>query len=88
VILCIESTLTSRLKGKTTLVVDVQSADIMATLLRLKDEYEAYSGRELRMTFAGATEAHLLAHEIAKAGVSVIVTESKPFPSTWEQRRM
>ncbi|KAG1742007.1 hypothetical protein EDB19DRAFT_2038647 [Suillus lakei] len=75
-------------KGKTTLVVDVESADIMATLLRLKDEYEAHSGRELRMTFAGATEAHLLAHEIAKAGVSVIVTQSKPFPSTWEQRRI
>ncbi|KAG1759992.1 hypothetical protein EDD22DRAFT_980832 [Suillus occidentalis] len=75
-------------KGKTTLVVDVESADIMATLLRLKDEYEAHSGRELHMTFAGATEAHLLAHEIARAGVSVIVAESKPFPSTWEQRRI
>ncbi|KAG1849280.1 hypothetical protein DFJ58DRAFT_795038 [Suillus subalutaceus] len=75
-------------KGKTTLVVDVESADIMATLLRLKDEYEAHSGRELRMTFAGATEAHILAHEIARAGVSVIVTQSKPFPSTWEQQRI
>ncbi|KAG2041106.1 hypothetical protein BDR03DRAFT_1089407 [Suillus americanus] len=75
-------------KGKTTLVVDVESADIMATLLRLKDEYETHSGRELRMTFTGATEAHLLAHEIARAGVSVIVTQSKPFPSTWEQRRI
>ncbi|KAG1827620.1 uncharacterized protein BJ212DRAFT_1256353 [Suillus subaureus] len=75
-------------KGKTTLVVDVESADIMATLLRLKDEYEAHSGRELRMTFAGATEAHIIAHEIARAGVSVIVTQSKPYPSTWEQRRI
>ncbi|KAG2121914.1 hypothetical protein DEU56DRAFT_89089 [Suillus clintonianus] len=75
-------------KGKTALVVDVESADIMATLLRLKDEYEAHSGRELQLTFACATEAHLLAHEIAKAGVSVIVTQSKPFPFTWEQRRI
>ncbi|KAG2742359.1 hypothetical protein P692DRAFT_20879650 [Suillus brevipes Sb2] len=74
--------------GETTLVVNVESADIMATLLRLKDEYRAHSGRELRMTFSGATEAHLLAHEIAKAGVSVIVTQSKPYPSTWEQRRI
>ncbi|KAG1803905.1 uncharacterized protein HD556DRAFT_1484520 [Suillus plorans] len=64
-------------KGKATLIVDVESADIMAMLLRLKDEYEAHSGRELHLTFAGATEAHLLAHEI-----------SKPFPSTWEQRRI
>ncbi|KAG2135195.1 uncharacterized protein EDB93DRAFT_1254338 [Suillus bovinus] len=75
-------------QGETMLVVDVESADIMATLLRLKDEYEAHSERELRMTFAGATESHLLAHEIARAGVSVIVTQSKPFPSTWEQRRI
>lgn len=75
-------------KGETTLVVDVESADIMATLLRLKDEYEAHSSRELRLTFAGATEAHILAHEIARAGVSVIVTQSKPFPTTWEQRRI
>ncbi|KAG1832110.1 hypothetical protein EV424DRAFT_1313531 [Suillus variegatus] len=75
-------------KGQTTLVLDVESADIMATLLRLKDEYEAHSGRELHLTFAGATESHLLAHEIARAGVSVIVTQSKPYPSTWEQRRI
>ncbi|KAG1758088.1 hypothetical protein EDD22DRAFT_1000346 [Suillus occidentalis] len=75
-------------KGKTTFVVNVESADIMATLLRLKDEYEAYSGRELHMTFAGATEAHFLVHVIAKAGVSVIVSQSKPYPSTWEQWRI
>ena len=77
-----------RMQGETTLVVDVENADIMATLLRLKDEYETHSGGKLRLTFSGATEAHLLAHEIAKAGVSVIVTQSKPFPETWEQRRM
>ncbi|KAG1735265.1 uncharacterized protein EDB91DRAFT_1250481 [Suillus paluster] len=75
-------------KGKTTLVVDVENADIMATLLLLKDEYEAHSRRELRLTFVGATEAHLIAHEIARAGVSVIVTQGKPFPSAWEQRRI
>ncbi|KAG2046505.1 hypothetical protein BDR06DRAFT_985564 [Suillus hirtellus] len=75
-------------KGQTMLVLDVESADIMATLLRLKDEYEAHSGRELHLTFAGATESHLLAHEIARAGVNVIVTQSRPYPSTWEQRRI
>jgi hypothetical protein len=76
------------IKGEATLVVDVENADIMATLLRLKNEYEAHSGVELHLTFSGATEAHLLAQEIAGAGVSVIVTQSKPFPETWEQRRM
>ncbi|OJA11255.1 hypothetical protein AZE42_05686 [Rhizopogon vesiculosus] len=56
------------LLGETTLVVDVENADIMATLLRLKDEFESHSGRRLRLTFSGGTEAHLLVHEIAKAG--------------------
>jgi len=56
----------------------------MAMLLQFKDEYEANSGRELHMTFTGATEAHILAHEIVRAGMSMIVMQSKPFLSTWE----
>ncbi|KAG1727960.1 uncharacterized protein EDB91DRAFT_1315483 [Suillus paluster] len=63
-------------KGKSTLVVNIENADIMVTLLRLKDEYEGHSGRVLCLTFARATEAHILAHEIVKAGVSVIVTQT------------
>jgi hypothetical protein len=70
------------------LVVHAESADIMATLLNLKAEYEDTTARSLRLTFAGAAEAHLLADEIGKAGVSVILAPSRPFPSTWDQRRM
>ncbi|KAF8447198.1 hypothetical protein L210DRAFT_3525216 [Boletus edulis BED1] len=73
--------------GTATLVVDVNSADIMASLLRLKREYETRLGKTLRMTFAGAIESHLIASDIAHAGVSVIVTQPKPFPTTWDQRR-
>ncbi len=40
------------------------------------------------MTFAGAAEAHLLAAEIGYAGIGVIVVPSRPFPATWELRRM
>jgi hypothetical protein len=60
----------------------------MASLLHLKAEYDHKSNRPLRLTFAGATEAHLLAKEIGDAGVSVILTPSRPFPHTWDQRRM
>ncbi|EGO21300.1 hypothetical protein SERLADRAFT_417630 [Serpula lacrymans var. lacrymans S7.9] len=74
--------------GESTLVVDVDSADIMGTLLLLKAEYEKASGKRLQLTFAGASEAHLIAKEISKAGVSVIVTLPKPFPDTWDQRRI
>lgn len=46
------------------LVIEVGSADIMVTLLKLKAEAEERWGTRMRMVFAGATEAHLLAKEI------------------------
>jgi hypothetical protein len=74
-------------------VVDVESADIMTTLLRIKGEIEhkVYSETNIRknleFTFSGATEAHLLARELKQAGVGVLV-HPRPFPYTWESRRM
>ncbi|KAH7922182.1 hypothetical protein BV22DRAFT_1114028 [Leucogyrophana mollusca] len=70
--------------GSAPLVVAVESADIMSTLLRLKATYPG----ALALTFAGAAEAHLIADEIAQAGVSVVVTSNKPYPWTWDQRRI
>ncbi|KAF5323787.1 hypothetical protein D9619_012926 [Psilocybe cf. subviscida] len=75
-------------RGDMTLVVSVENADIMATLLSLKAEYEESTGQTLEVTFSGGTEAHLLADEIAAAGVSVILTKLRPYPGTWEQRRI
>ncbi|KAF4615672.1 hypothetical protein D9613_012510 [Agrocybe pediades] len=75
-------------KGKMHLVISVESADIMSTLIHLKKEVEDETGDELKMTFSGATEAHLLANQIANAGVSVILTSPRPFPGTWDQRRI
>lgn len=49
---------------------------------------ESTSGSAIQMTFSGASEAHLLAKEIGVAGVGVIVSPARPFPSTWEMRRM
>ncbi|GLB34476.1 putative carbohydrate esterase family 9 protein [Lyophyllum shimeji] len=74
--------------GVIPLVVNVDSADIMATLLNLKSEYERLSGNILRLTFAGASEAHLLAEEIGKAEVSAVLTSPRPYPGYWEQRRI
>jgi hypothetical protein len=48
------------------LVVEVDSADIMASLLILKAEVEDKIGSRMRMVFSGAMEAHLLAEEIGK----------------------
>ena len=60
----------------------------MLALLRLKREVEAESGSSIDMVFAGATEAHLVAEGIAEANVGVIVAPSRPFPRSWERRRM
>ena len=70
------------------MVVGVENADIMATLLELKEEAEKSHRRKIQLTFAGAQEAHLLAKEIGEAGVGVILTSIRPFPHTWESQRM
>jgi hypothetical protein len=54
----------------------------------LKKETEKKSGRTIKLTFAGANEAHLLAKEIGEAGVDVILNPSRPFPGTWKSKRI
>ncbi|KAF7969725.1 hypothetical protein HWV62_26136 [Athelia sp. TMB] len=75
-------------KGKLPLVINVESADIMASLIALKQEVEAHTGHTIAMTFAGASEAHLLAKEIGDNHVGVILTPSRPFPFAWESHRI
>ena len=65
----------------------------MATLLRLKAEVEHKVFTEtklnykLKMTFSGATEAHVLTRELRHANVGVLVYP-RPYPRSWESRRM
>ncbi|KAF8165543.1 hypothetical protein B0H34DRAFT_689508 [Crassisporium funariophilum] len=75
-------------EGVVPLVIDVDSADIMASLLILKADVEDKIGSRMRMVFAGGAEAHLLAEEIGNADVGVILTTARPFPFVWDQRRI
>ncbi|KIJ61333.1 hypothetical protein HYDPIDRAFT_42737 [Hydnomerulius pinastri MD-312] len=75
-------------KGQIPLVVQVQNADIIASLIKLKKEVESSTKIPLKLTIAGATEAHLLAKELGEANVGVILTLSRPFPDTWEMKRI
>lgn len=59
----------------------------MATLLQLKEEIETVSNATLHMVFAGATESHLIAPELAEAGVGVILAPLRSFPRLWDQKR-
>lgn len=69
-------------------MIEVESADAIASLIRLKAEVEEDLDATLKVVFAGATEAHLLAKEIGESGAGVIIAPSRPFPHSWEQRRM
>jgi len=75
-------------KGESPLVINVDSADAMASLIQLKAEVEAAVGNSVQFTFTGATEAHLLAKEIGEAQIGVVLTPPRPFPHSWEQRRI
>ncbi|KAF9006581.1 carbohydrate esterase family 9 protein [Cyathus striatus] len=75
-------------EGVVPLVIEVDSADIMATLLILKTEIENNIGSRMKMVFSGAAEAHLLAKEIGEADVGVILNPVRPFPTVWDQRRI
>ena len=55
----------------------------MATLLGLKYKYE-----ETTLAFSGASEAPLIAKDIALACLSVILISPKPYLDLWEQRKM
>jgi hypothetical protein len=70
------------------LIIEVHNRDHIATLLALKAEVEAATGKKSKWAFTGATESYLLASEIAEAGVAIILSPSRPFPSQWDRRRV
>ncbi|KAI0266867.1 carbohydrate esterase family 9 protein [Gloeopeniophorella convolvens] len=74
--------------GRIPLIIETHSADVIATLIEVKREVEGHTGFPLQVTIAGATEAHLLAAELAEANVGVVLTRARPFPRTWDQRRI
>jgi hypothetical protein len=48
-------------KGKKALLVSADSADIMASIIHLKQEIAESTGYKIRLTFVGGAEAHLIA---------------------------
>ncbi|EPS99813.1 hypothetical protein FOMPIDRAFT_1060582 [Fomitopsis schrenkii] len=75
-------------EGRVTLVVDTDSADIIATLILLKREVEKVYESTVKLTISGGQEAYLLAKEVADAGVGVLQTFSRPYPGNWQGQRI
>ncbi|KAF2484225.1 hypothetical protein BDY17DRAFT_295238 [Neohortaea acidophila] len=82
-------------QDKMALVIQTDSADQIASLLRLKAEVEAEIAASttvdivphLRMIIQGGAESHLLAAELAKANVAVILSPLLASRGSWDQRR-
>jgi len=75
-------------QGEIPLVVHTHSADIIATLIVLKKEVERHTKKGIKLTIAGGGEAHLLAKELGKANIGVVLNPVRPFPASWESRRI
>ncbi|KAI0690099.1 hypothetical protein BC835DRAFT_1281669 [Cytidiella melzeri] len=75
-------------QGEIPLVVRTNNADIIAVVIRLKEKLESELGHSIKVTILGGAEAHLLANELAKHDVGVILMPPRPFPYTWDRRRI
>ncbi|KAK3073134.1 hypothetical protein LTR53_005566 [Teratosphaeriaceae sp. CCFEE 6253] len=74
-------------RGQIPLVITVHSADIIASVLRLKLEVETASSHAIRLIIFGGAESHLLATELASSNTSVILAPLLPYGESWDQRR-
>lgn len=75
-------------RGEKPLVVTTHSADTIAALLRVKREIDEASGSSpVRLVILGGAEAHLVAGQLAEAGVGVVLAPFQSYAGTWEQRR-
>lgn len=82
-----EAALAQVVNGTLPLVIDVHSADVIASLLRMKGEVERTSKNELRLIILGGAESHMLADTLAAANVGVILAPLFSYALSWDQRR-
>lgn len=69
--------------GDLRLVVGADSADTIASLIRLKR-----SVPDMRLTISGGHESWMLAEELAAEDIGVIVSPARSFPGSWDSRRI
>ncbi|KAH8884902.1 hypothetical protein GQ53DRAFT_751554 [Thozetella sp. PMI_491] len=72
-------------RGELPLVIDAQSADVIATVLKFKTEHEAL--KDIRLAFHGGAESWLVAKELAAADAGVILNPFLSYRTSWDERR-
>ena len=78
--------------GKMALAITVHSADTISSLLDVKtsvDEAISIFGGDvkIRLVIIGGAEAHLVARNLAEAGVGVVLAPMQSYAVSWDQRR-
>lgn len=51
-------------------------------------EIDEKTGKSIQLVLVRASEAHILAKEIAEAGVGVILIPPRMYPGTWDSKRV
>ncbi|KAK4700145.1 hypothetical protein P7C70_g6106, partial [Phenoliferia sp. Uapishka_3] len=73
--------------GALPLIISVHKADDIASLLRLKSQVETSRASSVKLVITGASEAWLLADELAAANVGVILSPLRAPPASWSALR-
>ena len=71
-------------RGERRLVVQTEKADVIGAVVRLKREVAPGA----RITILGGTESWLVADELAKEDIGVVVTRARSYPTDWDSRRI
>ncbi|KAF9880088.1 amidohydrolase [Colletotrichum karsti] len=80
------------IREKFPLAITVHSADTIAALIDVKASVERAMkelnvGQTLRVIVVGGAEAHMVAKDLASAGVGVVLAPAQSFAVSWDQRR-
>ncbi|KAK4119149.1 hypothetical protein N657DRAFT_666849 [Parathielavia appendiculata] len=73
--------------GSLPLVITVHSADVIASLLKVKRVVEEATQTPLRLVIYGGAESHLVAEQLAAAKVGVVLAPAFAYRASWDQRR-
>lgn len=83
-----ETFLKNVLASEKTLALTINSADGIASAIRIKYELDTLNiGWGINLAIIGGAEAHLLADQLAAANVGVILTPLQSTGETWDARR-
>ncbi|KAK4462691.1 hypothetical protein QBC42DRAFT_296680 [Cladorrhinum samala] len=82
-----EAFLKKVVNGSLPLVVTVQSADVIAAILKVKKTVEHATGSPLPLVIYGGAESWLVADELAAAKVGVVLSPLLSYRTSWDQRR-